>query len=318
MKKLSVRGNPETRARVLRMADGLVSVAVLMSIFLAVSLISTSAVISPLVDYFLAYILLAVSYLLQAITYYKVNRLLYIKYLCYAGVLALAGVLLLILDMCFTSFVILFEAFLLVILANRILAAITAAKIRNRILNILVSLFFLYYVISTLFISPDNFEDFVLAHSLMISGKALGHIIAISFSQMRFKVLRKILRKTFAAEILFGLALLIISFSFIFQALEPNIVTYFDALWYCFAVVTTIGFGDFTVLSPFSRVLSVVLGIYGIIVVALITSIIVNFYNEVKNDPSYDDRDEPDQVNTAKAEEPAESASAVKGSGTQE
>lgn len=33
------------------------------------------------------------------------------------------------------------------------------------------------------------------------------------------------------------------------------------------------------------RFLSVILGIYGIIVVALITSVIVNFYNEVKDEP---------------------------------
>jgi succinate dehydrogenase/fumarate reductase cytochrome b subunit len=34
----------------------------------------------------------------------------------------------------------------------------------------------------------------------------------------------------------------------------------------------------------YSRLLSVILGIYGIIVVSLVTSIIVNFYSEVKTD----------------------------------
>ena len=53
-----------------------------------------------------------------------------------------------------------------------------------------------------------------------------------------------------------------------------------DALWYTFAVVTTIGFGDFTATTLVGRVLTVILGIYGIVVVAVITSIIVNFYNE--------------------------------------
>ena len=48
---------------------------------------------------------------------------------------------------------------------------------------------------------------------------------------------------------------------------------------------TTIGFGDITAVSILGRILSVILGIYGIIVVALITSIIVNFYSEVKSEP---------------------------------
>jgi hypothetical protein len=36
------------------------------------------------------------------------------------------------------------------------------------------------------------------------------------------------------------------------------------------------------------RLLSVILGLYGIIVVALITSIIVNFYGEMKSDDDDD------------------------------
>jgi hypothetical protein len=42
------------------------------------------------------------------------------------------------------------------------------------------------------------------------------------------------------------------------------------------------------------RLLSIVLGLYGIVVVALITSIIVNFYTEVKGDK--DDEDEEDEA----------------------
>ena len=62
--------------------------------------------------------------------------------------------------------------------------------------------------------------------------------------------------------------------------MEENIESFPEALWYCFAVVTTIGFGDFVAVTPIGRILTVILGLYGIVVVAVITSIVVNFYNE--------------------------------------
>ena len=43
-------------------------------------------------------------------------------------------------------------------------------------------------------------------------------------------------------------------------------------------------------MTPIGRILSVILGIYGIIVVALITSVIVNFYGEIRKDS--DDEEE--------------------------
>ena len=56
--------------------------------------------------------------------------------------------------------------------------------------------------------------------------------------------------------------------------------------------MTTIGFGDLAATSALGRLLSVILGIYGIIVVALITSIIVNFYGELKKENHPESRTE--------------------------
>ena len=109
------------------------------------------------------------------------------------------------------------------------------------------------------------------------------YIARISFSQVKLDVLSRIIRKTYAVEILFGMLLLITAFSIVLPNFELNIATFGDALWYCFAIVTTIGFGDITAVTVPGRILSVILGLYGLIVVALITSIIVNFYSETKN-----------------------------------
>ena len=73
---------------------------------------------------------------------------------------------------------------------------------------------------------------------------------------------------------------MVVASALIFVYFEENVVTFADGLWYSFAVVTTIGFGDYYAVTPIGRIVTVVLGIYGIIVVAVITSIIVNFYNE--------------------------------------
>ena len=123
---------------------------------------------------------------------------------------------------------------------------------------------------------------------LFIAWQCVAHVGTIAFARIDMPTLKKIVRKTYAAEILFGIVLLIVAFSLVFPYLEEGIATFNDALWYCFAIVTTIGFGDFSAVTPLGRILSVILGIYGIIVVALITSIIVNFYGEMK---SNDDED---------------------------
>ena len=169
--------------------------------------------------------------------------------------------------------------FLFVTLARRVLSVIQDPRWHNILVNIALAALTVYYTIE-LWVTGGAWVG-VFDCMQMAAWLSLFNIMTYVFSRVRLDLLRKIARETYGAEILFGLVILIITFSLVLKITE-NGMSYRDALWYCFALVTTIGLGDISAVSDLGRIISVILGVYGIIVVALITSIIVNFYGEIK------------------------------------
>lgn len=172
------------------------------------------------------------------------------------------------------------KLFVVIVLAGRILSIIQMPKRANILQNIVLAGFVVFMTFNlwnkdTCFLGEGSALTLAAYMSLI-------NIMSFAFSHIRLDLLQNIVRRTYAAEILFGLLMLILSSSWILVFMEEGIASYKDALWYCFALVTTIGFGDITAVTDLGRTVSVILGIYGIIVVALITSIIVNFYGEIK------------------------------------
>lgn len=59
---------------------------------------------------------------------------------------------------------------------------------------------------------------------------------------------------------------------------EPNINTYGDSLWFCFASATSIGYGDFAAVTPIGRIITVILSVYSIAAIAIFTAVITSFF----------------------------------------
>ena len=129
--------------------------------------------------------------------------------------------------------------------------------------------------------SVSNSNFIVLCFCSMIIVSSGKNILLPYHFKLKLHVISNIIQKSMVKEIILSLLILIVLCSCYFTVVEPNITSYVDGLWYSFAVVTTIGFGDVYVVTTFGRILSVILGISGIAIVAVITSFIVNFYNEM-------------------------------------
>ena len=173
--------------------------------------------------------------------------------------------------------------YLITVIANRICLMLEKRKVGAYIYNSIIAFALSIIVITIIATRNEEFGVSYLALLLLVViVLSFIEVLSFAFAKIQLKGLIKIIRKTYVLEVLYGLLILMVTFSFFFMLTEESIVTFWDGMWYSFAVVTTIGFGDLTVTSDLSRAFSVILGIYGIIVVASITSVIVNFYNETK------------------------------------
>ena len=73
----------------------------------------------------------------------------------------------------------------------------------------------------------------------------------------KLKVLGRVLRHTGADKIIAGFIGFLLLCSLVIWLCEPEIHTWRETQWYCFTMVSTIGFGDVVVHTAISRILSV-------------------------------------------------------------
>ena len=95
------------------------------------------------------------------------------------------------------------------------------------------------------------------------------------------RILWTVMKRTGANRVLtFFLAFFFIDAALIW-VFEPTIHTYRDALWYCYAVVSTAGFGDLVVTKLIPKLLSILLTAISLLAIGIISGITVNFYTEI-------------------------------------
>ena len=78
----------------------------------------------------------------------------------------------------------------------------------------------------------------------------------------KLKLLWMILKRTKATQILSGYIVFLFVSAAIIQLVEPDINHYGDALWYCYAVLSTAGFGDIVAITFIGKLVSVLVTIY--------------------------------------------------------
>lgn len=146
--------------------------------------------------------------------------------------------------------------------------------------NIICILFILLFFVNS------NGDAANILFGTLILYKGASSILSNRYVKkfVSFTDLGKALNKVHGIDVLFGLFIILMLTSFILPYVEQevggNITDPGSALWYSFEIITTIGFGDLVAVSDIGKILSVIIGFYGIIIVSLLTSSIVVYISE--------------------------------------
>ena len=97
----------------------------------------------------------------------------------------------------------------------------------------------------------------------------------------KYGLIRAVMQHSGLNRAVVGFAVIFLLCSVLVWLFEPAIPTLGDSMWYCFEIVSTIGFGDITVSSPLARIVSVLLSVTSVFVVAVLTGAVVSYSQEL-------------------------------------
>jgi len=97
----------------------------------------------------------------------------------------------------------------------------------------------------------------------------------------KLKLLYYILKTSGMTKVLFSFLIFFFISAIIIWLVDSNVESFFDAIWFCVAVVTTIGFGDIVVTNIVARIVTIILALYGILIIAVITGVVVYYISKI-------------------------------------
>ncbi|MET4059749.1 voltage-gated potassium channel [Arthrobacter sp. UYP6] len=97
----------------------------------------------------------------------------------------------------------------------------------------------------------------------------------------RLRLLWNVIRATGAERVFTGFLFAVLGAGLLLPRIEPDIETFGNALWFVYVSFTTIGYGDIVPVTMLGRLITVFVSLYGILIVALGTGVIVGYYNEL-------------------------------------
>lgn len=89
-----------------------------------------------------------------------------------------------------------------------------------------------------------------------------------------------IFKQTHMDKFLYGFAIYYVISCIVLWIIDPSLKTLGDAFWFGFMIITTIGFGDITVTSTLGRIITAILGVYGIVLFGFVCGVGASYLYE--------------------------------------
>ena len=99
----------------------------------------------------------------------------------------------------------------------------------------------------------------------------------------KITIIKNIMKNTHTDKIIEGYLIFVVVSALLIRILDPAVNHFGDALWYCYSVLSTAGFGDIIATTFLTKIISVLVTIYTTFVVAIVTGVVVNYYMKVNS-----------------------------------